>query len=114
MAEIEGQLSSDKCYQEKQKSWYTGPDIHNDRVKRYIAKYTINPAVAHGMGHLIGSVEKHKLADLVFWKPSNFGTKPSLVLKSGMIVTSLGVCLSFSLRIPFISIQNPEFSHMTG
>jgi urease len=114
MAEIEGQLSSDKCYQEEQKSWYTGPDIHNDRVKRYIAKYTINPAVAHGMGHLIGSVEKHKLADLVFWKPSNFGTKPFLVLKSGMIVTSLGVCLFFSLCIPFISIQNPKFSYMTG
>jgi urease len=61
----------------------TGAD--NYRVKRYISKYTINPAVTQGMSHIIGSVEVGKLADLVMWKPSNFATKPSLVLKSGMI-----------------------------
>ena len=61
----------------------TGAD--NLRVKRYISKYTINPAISQGMGHLIGSVEVGKLADLVLWTPPNFGTKPTMVLKSGMI-----------------------------
>jgi len=61
----------------------TGAD--NFRVKRYISKYTINPAIAHGMSHIIGSVEVGKLADLCVWTPSNFGTKPSIIIKSGMI-----------------------------
>ncbi|KAL1879968.1 hypothetical protein VTK73DRAFT_6548 [Phialemonium thermophilum] len=61
----------------------TGAD--NFRVRRYIAKYTINPAIAQGMSHLIGSVEVGKLADLVVWDPAWFGTKPSLVIKSGFI-----------------------------
>ncbi|KAL2154258.1 hypothetical protein VTH82DRAFT_2934 [Thermothelomyces myriococcoides] len=61
----------------------TGAD--NFRVKRYVSKYTINPAIAQGMSHLIGSIEKNKLADLVLWDPAWFGTKPSLVVKSGMI-----------------------------
>ncbi|KAL8952251.1 MAG: hypothetical protein Q9222_001837 [Ikaeria aurantiellina] len=57
----------------------------NYRVKRYISKYTINPAIAQGMSHLIGSVEVGKLADLVLWTPASFGTKPSIVMKSGII-----------------------------
>jgi urease subunit alpha len=57
----------------------------NNRIKRYIAKYTINPAIAHGMSHLIGSVEKGKLADLVLWRPDFFGAKPNLVMKGGVI-----------------------------
>ena len=61
----------------------TGAD--NFRVKRYISKYTINPAIAQGMSHIVGSVEVDKLADLVLWTPANFGTKPTMVLKSGMI-----------------------------
>ena len=61
----------------------TGAD--NFRVKRYISKYTINPAIAQGMSHMVGSVEVGKLADLVLWTPANFGTKPTMVLKSGMI-----------------------------
>ena len=61
----------------------TGAD--NFRVKRYISKYTINPAVTQGMGHIIGSLEVGKLADLCLWNPSQFGTKPSLVVKGGMI-----------------------------
>ncbi|MCJ1229810.1 Urease [Toensbergia leucococca] len=61
----------------------TGAD--NFRVKRYISKYTINPAIAQGMSHVIGSIEVGKLADLVLWTPANFGTKPSMVVKSGMI-----------------------------
>ncbi|KAG8848727.1 hypothetical protein FRB91_010533 [Serendipita sp. 411] len=57
----------------------------NGRVKRYIAKYTINPALTHGISHLIGHVAVGTLADLVLWKPENFGTKPEMVLKSGVI-----------------------------
>jgi urease alpha subunit len=60
-----------------------GTDADNFRVKRYISKYTINPAIAQGMGHIIGSIEVGKLADLVLWKPANFGVKPKLVIKSG-------------------------------
>jgi urease subunit alpha len=57
----------------------------NLRIRRYVAKYTVNPAVAHGMAHLIGSVEVGKLADLVLWRPALFGAKPELVLKGGFI-----------------------------
>lgn len=57
----------------------------NLRIKRYISKYTINPALAHGMAHVIGSIEVGKLADLVLWKPSFFGTKPEMVIKGGVI-----------------------------
>lgn len=60
-----------------------GSGADNFRVKRYISKYTINPAIAQGMGHLIGSVEVGKVADLVLWNPANFGVKPKLVVKSG-------------------------------
>lgn len=62
-----------------------GSDADNFRVKRYISKYTVNPAIAQGMGHIIGSVEVGKLADLVVWDPASFGVKPKLVVKSGMI-----------------------------
>ncbi|KAL6302438.1 hypothetical protein BKA93DRAFT_792478 [Sparassis latifolia] len=57
----------------------------NSRVKRYISKYTINPAITHGIGHLVGQVAVGALADLVLWKPENFGSKPEMVLKSGVI-----------------------------
>ena len=77
-----GQLEEDKH----------DPEADNFRAKRYVSKYTINPAVAQGMGHLIGSVEVGKVADLVLWKPANFGTKPSTVIKSGMISWAMMVC----------------------
>ncbi len=57
----------------------------NLRVKRYVAKYTINPAIAHGMADHVGSVEAGKLADLVVWKPAFFGVKPEMVVKGGAI-----------------------------
>lgn len=61
------------------------PRADNFRVSRYVSKYTINPAVAQGIAHLVGSVEIGKLADLVLWDPAWFGTKPELVLKGGFI-----------------------------
>ncbi|KAI0316456.1 urease [Amylostereum chailletii] len=60
----------------------------NGRVKRYLAKYTINPAITHGISHLVGHIAVRTLADLVIWKPESFGVKPDMVLKSGVIVWS--------------------------
>lgn len=62
-----------------------GSGADNFRVKRYVSKYTINPAIAQGMSHVIGSIEVGKLADLVVWNPAWFGTKPDMVIKSGLI-----------------------------
>jgi urease subunit alpha len=76
----------------------------NSRVKRYIAKYTINPAIAHGVAHLIGSVEEGKIADLVLWKPAFFGVKPSLILKGGMIAAA-------AMGDPNASIPTPQPVH---
>ncbi len=61
------------------------PGADNLRIRRYVAKYTVNPALAHGLAHLVGSVEVGKLADLVLWKPGFFGAKPELVVKGGFI-----------------------------
>ncbi len=60
----------------------------NLRIRRYLAKYTINPAIAHGIGGLVGSVEVGKLADLVLWRPAFFGVKPALVIKAGLIAAA--------------------------
>ncbi|GAA4443660.1 urease subunit alpha [Ravibacter arvi] len=60
----------------------------NFRAKRYVAKYTINPAIAHGISRYVGSVEKGKIADLVLWKPALFGVKPEMIVKGGMIIAS--------------------------
>jgi urease subunit alpha len=76
----------------------------NWRVRRYVAKYTINPAIAHGMSHEIGSVEVGKLADLVLWSPMFFATKPDLVLKGGMIVSAM-------MGDPNASIPTPQPVH---
>ncbi|GAA5999785.1 hypothetical protein JCM10207_005910 [Rhodosporidiobolus poonsookiae] len=63
----------------------TRDGVDNERVKRYIAKYTINPAIAHGISHVVGDVAVGKLADLVLWSPSNFGVRPEMVVKGGHI-----------------------------
>ncbi len=60
-------------------------DNDNFRVKRYVAKYTINPALTHGIAHEVGSIEAGKLADLVVWSPAFFGVKPATIVKGGMI-----------------------------
>ena len=76
----------------------------NQRAKRYIAKYTINPAIAHGIADEVGSVEVGKLADLVIWKPAFFGTKPKLIIKGGFIVAS-------AMGDPNASIPTPQPVH---
>jgi urease subunit alpha len=76
----------------------------NNRVKRYVAKYTINPAITHGISHEIGSVEPGKWADLVLWQPAFFGVKPALILKGGMISHAL-------MGDPNASIPTPQPVH---
>jgi len=76
----------------------------NNRVKRYIAKYTINPAITHGIAHEVGSIEVGKLADLVLWKPAFFGAKPSLIIKGGLIAAA-------PMGDPNASIPTPQPVH---
>ncbi|MDC1311457.1 urease subunit alpha [Burkholderiales bacterium] len=76
----------------------------NNRVKRYIAKYTINPAITHGVAHEVGSLEVGKLADIVIWKPAFFGVKPSMIVKGGVIAMSL-------MGDPNASIPTPQPVH---
>jgi urease subunit alpha len=76
----------------------------NLRAKRYIAKYTINPAITHGIGHEVGSVEVGKLADLVLWRPAFFGAKPSLIIKGGLIAAA-------AMGDPNASIPTPQPVH---
>ena len=76
----------------------------NNRVKRFVAKYTINPAIAHGVSHEVGSIEAGKLADLVLWRPAFFGVKPSLILKGGVIAAA-------AMGDPNASIPTPQPVH---
>ena len=81
------------------------PSWHDNlRARRYIAKYTINPAIAHGISHEVGSIEIGKMADLVLWKPAFFGTKPSLIIKSGFIAAA-------PMGDPNASIPTPQPTH---
>ena len=81
-------------------------DSRNDnfRAKRYIAKYTINPAITHGVSHVVGSLEVGKIADIVLWKPAFFGVKPSMILKGGMIAAA-------QMGDPNASIPTPQPVH---
>ena len=76
----------------------------NNRVKRYIAKYTINPAIAHGISHEVGSIEEGKLADIVLWKPAFFGVKPRTIVKGGIIAAA-------AMGDPNASIPTPQPVH---
>ncbi|MSQ60901.1 MAG: urease subunit alpha [Betaproteobacteria bacterium] len=81
-----------------------GAGNDNFRVKRYVAKYTINPAITHGVSHEVGSIETGKLADMVLWRPAFFGVKPSLVIKGGMIAAA-------AMGDPNASIPTPQPVH---
>src|SRR5213075_2951304 len=81
------------------------PGSDNLRAKRYVAKYTINPAITHGVSDHVGSVERGKLADLVLWKPAFFGVKPELVIKGGAIAWS-------QMGDPNASIPTPQPVYM--
>jgi len=89
-----------------QRGALAGDSSRNDnaRVKRYIAKYTINPAITHGIAHVVGSLEVGKIADIVLWRPAFFGVKPSMVVKGGMIAASL-------MGDPNASIPTPQPVH---
>ncbi|KAI8823709.1 urease [Fimicolochytrium jonesii] len=82
----------------------------NERVRRYIAKYTINPAIAHGISHVVGSIEVGKLADLVQWKPEFFGIKPERILKGGFIVWAMMGDANASIPTPEPFISRPQFA----
>ncbi|MGL6158616.1 MAG: urease subunit alpha, partial [Ralstonia mannitolilytica] len=86
----------------------------NFRVKRYVAKYTINPALTHGIAHEVGSVEVGKWADLVLWKPAFFGVKPSLILKGGMIASAAMGDANASIPTPQPVHYRPMFGSAGG
>jgi urease subunit alpha len=91
----------------RQRGRLPGENGSNDnlRIKRYISKYTINPAIAHGMSHVVGSIEVGKVADLVLWKPAFFGVKPEMVVKGGVIAWS-------QMGDPNASIPTPQPVYM--
>jgi urease subunit alpha len=95
------------------------PDGHanqhdNARIKRYVAKYTINPALTHGIAHEVGSVEVGKWADLVLWKPAFFGVKPFLILKGGMIAAAAMGDPNASIPTPQPVHYRPQFAAYGG
>ena len=91
----------------------TGP-ADNFRVRRYVAKYTINPARAHGISHEVGSVEIGKLADLVLWKPAFFGARPEMIIKGGIIAQSQMGDANASIPTPQPSFSRPMFGALGG
>ncbi len=90
------------------------PNNDNLRVRRYIAKYTINPAIAHGIAHEVGSIEAGKLADLVVWSPAFFGVKPEMVVKGGFIAWSVMGDANASIPTPQPVIYRPMFGAFAG
>ena len=93
-----------------------GDSERNDnlRAKRYVAKYTINPAIAHGISHEVGSIEPGKLADLVLWKPSMFGVKPEMIVKGGFIAWSVMGDANASIPTPQPVLYRPMFGSFGG
>jgi urease subunit alpha len=94
---------------------FSDPQQHdNARIKRYVAKYTINPALTHGIAHEVGSVEPGKWADLVLWKPAFFGVKPFLILKGGMIAAAAMGDPNASIPTPQPVHYRPQFGAFGG
>jgi urease subunit alpha len=86
----------------------------NTRVKRYVAKYTINPAITHGIAHEVGSIESGKLADIVLWKPAMFGVKPEMIVKGGFIAWSVMGDANASIPTPQPVLYRPMFGAFGG
>jgi urease subunit alpha len=94
---------------------FSDPKEHdNARIKRYIAKVTINPAITHGIAHEVGSIEVGKWADLVLWKPAFFGVKPFLILKGGMIAAAAMGDPNASIPTPQPVHYRPQFGAFGG
>ena len=83
-------------------------------MRRYVAKYTINPAMTHGIAHEVGSIEPGKLADLVLWKPALFGVKPEMVVKGGFIAWSVMGDANASIPTPQPVLYRPMFGAFGG
>jgi urease subunit alpha len=110
-----------RCWQtahkmKQQRGALPGDGARNDnfRAKRYIAKYTINPAIANGIAHEVGSIEVGKLADLVLWKPAFFGVKPTLIVKGGMIAAAAMGDANASIPTPQPVHYRPMFGSFGG
>jgi len=101
--------TADKMKRQRGKLAQDSPQNDNYRVKRYVAKYTINPAITHGISREVGSVEVGKLADLVLWKPAFFGVRPEIVIKGGLIAGSLMGDGNASIPTPQPCIYRPMF-----
>jgi urease subunit alpha len=99
-----------------QRGALSGDSSRNDnaRVKRYVAKYTINPAITHGISHEVGSIEPGKLADLVLWKPAMFGVKPEIIVKGGFIAWSVMGDANASIPTPQPVLYRPMFGAFGG
>jgi urease subunit alpha len=106
-----------------QRGWLAGQPTHpiesltrndNFRVKRYVAKYTINPAITHGIRNYVGSIEAGKIADLCLWRPAFFGVKPEMVIKGGMIAWSQMGDANASIPTPQPVHMRPMFGSYGG
>ncbi|MFI8381663.1 urease subunit alpha [Pseudomonas sp. NPDC079086] len=106
--------TADKMHKQRGPLDGDGEGNSNFRVKRYIAKYTINPAITHGISHEVGSIEVGKWADLVLWRPAFFGVKPTLVLKGGAIAASLMGDANASIPTPQPVHYRPMFASYGG
>ena len=102
--------TGDKMKKQRGRVDETG-DNDNVRAKRYISKYTINPAIAHGIAGTVGSVEVGKMADLVLWKPAFFGVKPEVIVKGGFIAGSVMGDANASIPTPQPYVYRPMFGH---
>ncbi|MBX9958469.1 urease subunit alpha [Peribacillus simplex] len=102
--------TADKMKKQRGKMLEDTGEGDNFRVKRYIAKYTINPAITHGISDVVGSVEEGKFADLVLWDPAFFGVKPDMILKGGMIAHSMMGDPNASIPTPQPVLYRPMFA----
>jgi urease subunit alpha len=106
--------TADKMQQQRGRLAQEQGDNDNVRIKRYLAKYTINPAIAHGIANYVGSIEVGKMADLVLWKPAFFGVKPEMILKGGYIAYSVMGDPNASIPTPQPTLYRPMFGALGG